>query len=71
MKGVICAQAKFPTETGMGSPSLAWSSESMAFPQLCHGVRKQGARATSFSKNSHVVGKRNPPQNGVSRGYTL
>lgn len=62
MKGVTCAQAKFPTETESGSPLLAWSSESIAFPQLCHGIREQGARATSFSKgNSHVARKRSPP----------
>lgn len=62
MKGVIYAQAKFLTETELGSPSLAWSPESMAFLQVCHGVREQGARAPTFSKgNSHGARKRNPP----------
>lgn len=71
MKSVICAVAKFLTETELGSPSLAWSPKSMAFPQLCHGVREQGARSTSFSKgNSHGVRKRNPPQKGVSRAHS-
>lgn len=61
-EGCICAQAKFLTETELDSPSLAWSLESIAFPQLYHGVREQGARATSFSKiYSHGVRKRNPP----------